>query len=125
MLFPFLLVGHLIGDWIVQTDWQAAHKTTSWKANQQHVLTYHLTLLVALMPFTHWTWGWGHFDLHLLAALAFSWVIHSFVDRRWPVKRLLHVTRSPAFAETPLGILAADQTIHIATLALMAAWLRR
>lgn len=71
----------MLGDFLVQTDWQAAHKArpdywtgpdkptttegiqvargTSWRANQQHILTYHLTLLVALVPFTGWTWPWG------------------------------------------------------------------
>lgn len=29
---PMLLAGHLIGDWIVQTDWQAANKASSWRA---------------------------------------------------------------------------------------------
>lgn len=105
----------MVGDWIVQTDWQAAHKAVSWKANQQHVATYHLTLLVAV--------GWFSSGWKLAVALVFSWVLHSFIDRRWPVKRLLQLTRSPAFAETPLGILTADQTLHVATLAVMAAWL--
>lgn len=112
-IFAFLLTGHLVGDWIVQTDWQAANKTNSWKANQQHVATYHLTLLAAA--------GWLAWDWKLIAGFAFSWIIHSFIDRRWPVKCLLQITRSPAFAETALGILAADQTLHIATLALVSA----
>lgn len=31
MLFPLLLAGHLLGDWVVQTDWQAANKAWSWR----------------------------------------------------------------------------------------------
>ena len=46
MLFPLLVAGHLIGDWVVQTDWQAANKATSWKANQQHMAGYHLALAI-------------------------------------------------------------------------------
>lgn len=117
MIFPALFAGHMLGDWIVQTDWQAANKATSWRANQMHVATYHLTLLAAV--------AWYANRRELVPALTFSWAAHSFIDRRWPVKRLLQVTRSPAFAETPLGILAADQTLHVTTLAVMAAWLTR
>jgi hypothetical protein len=115
VIFAALIAGHMLGDWIVQTDWQAANKTTSWRANQMHVATYHLTLLAAV--------GWYAWRWELIPALAASWVLHSFIDRRWPVKRLLQLTRSPAFAETSLGILTADQTLHVVTLALMAAWL--
>lgn len=111
----YLLAGHMLGDWVVQTDWQAAHKTTSWRANQAHVYTYHLTLFTALLyPL------WGRFPtVRLLIAYGLSWGLHSLIDRRWPVRWLLRVTQSPAFAETTLGVLAADQTLHVATLAVM------
>ena len=49
------MVGHLIGDWIVQTDHQAMNKKSSWKANQQH------------MPFSRWRMSsarWEKFNGH-------------------------------------------------------------
>ena len=112
-LFPLLLAGHLLGDWIVQTDRQALNKTTSWAANQAHCLTYHLTMAAFVLPVWH-TWG---------TALAFviSWVSHGCIDRRWPVRWLLAHTGSEAFAQQLWGVLAADQALHLAILAVIAA----
>lgn len=132
-LFLLLLVGHLLGDWVVQTDWQAANKT--WKpgewrsigvpgatrhawwftmrANQMHCLTYHLTMAVAVLPVWN-TWGTA-------AAFAVSWVTHGFIDRRWPVRALLRATGSPVFAEKVWGVIGADQALHLSILAVIAA----
>lgn len=126
-VFALLLAGHLVGDWIVQTDWQAANKawpgpTYRWvnkphwnrsvRANQAHMLTYHLTLAVFVLPVWH-TWG-------TLGAGVVSWVTHGFIDRRWPVRRLLEATGSSAFAAQPWGVMVADQALHIAILAVIA-----
>lgn len=126
MLFPLLLAGHLLGDWVVQTDWQAMKKAqalgdyrsgraywTSIRANQTHCLTYHLTMAVFVLPVWR-TWG-------TVLALVVSWVSHGFIDRRWPVRWLLRVTGSPAFAKQMWGVLAADQALHLTILALIAA----
>jgi hypothetical protein len=134
----YLLAGHMLGDWLVQTDHQATYKARpdcwpiayapetaagirvnrglSWRANQAHVCTYHLTLLAAL---AYPLWPCPP-TLRLLMAFALSWALHSLIDRRWPVRWLVRVTGSPEFAKTTLGILAADQALHVATLAVMA-----
>lgn len=39
--FLLVLAGHLLGDFVVQTDRQAANKERSWRADLSHVLTYH------------------------------------------------------------------------------------
>lgn len=107
-----VLAGHLIGDWIVQTDWQAANKTTSWKANQQHMFGYHLTLgaFCALAMPAAW----------VLVTLAVSWATHSLIDRRWPVRRLMEVTGSRPFSTTTFGLIAVDQALHLSILASLA-----
>lgn len=109
MIFALALAGHLIGDWIVQTDTQALRKTESWGAMAGHMLTYHLTLGVFLAAVL------SAGDLAIV--LAVSTATHAFLDRRWPVRWLLRHTGSPDFAETTLGVLAADQALHIAVLA--------
>jgi hypothetical protein len=159
---PFLLLfaGHAVGDWIVQTDAQAAGKSwprpeseraaalalvgvddnhpdplldqehaatmhqwaQSWLWNQAHISTYHLTIWLCLIPYVLGISSAG--IPHVLLALAASWIVHSFIDRRWPVRWLLAHTGSAKFAETPLGMLAADQALHVATLAIMAAYLQ-
>ena len=126
-IFPLLLAAHLVGDAVVQTDWQAQHKVwdrstdrrehralwrTSWKADTQHCLGYHLTQVAFVLPV--WRSGW------LLAVVALSWATHAFIDRRWPVKALLRSTRSPAWAEQQWGVIFTDQSLHIAVLAIMA-----
>lgn len=121
LLFPLLLAGHMLGDWVVQTDWQAANKATSWRANQAHICTYHLCLIACLVPY--WVWAnAGTSVFRYASGIAASWVLHSLIDRRWPVRRLLEATGSPDFAKTTLGVLAADQTLHVLTLAAVAVW---
>lgn len=107
-----VLAGHLIGDWVVQTDWQAANKTTSWKANQQHMLGYHIIL--------------GLFCATAMSAqavavtLVVSWLTHSLIDRRWPVRWLMERTGSGPFSKTDFGVIAVDQALHLSILAILA-----
>ena len=104
-IYILALLGHLIGDWIVQTDYQAAMKTESWLAMARHIFSYHVTLGVCLgfvLPFAD-----------LLILLIISATTHAFLDRRWPVRWLLSRTGSPQFAESLLGVLMADQILHI------------
>lgn len=133
-IFVLLLAGHLIGDWIVQTDRQALTKSCegpgsrrfssiqgpeydrrwwrSIRANQAHCLTYHLTMAAFVLPAWH-TWG-------TVLAFAVSWASHGFIDRRWPVRWLLHYTGSRDFAQQLWGVIAADQALHLTILALIA-----
>jgi predicted membrane-bound dolichyl-phosphate-mannose-protein mannosyltransferase len=109
-----VLAGHLIGDWVVQTDWQAENKTTSWKANQQHMLGYHLALAAfcfLAMPVTL-----------VAAVIVVSWVTHSIIDRRWPVVRLMQATRSVPFSQTTFGVIATDQALHLSIICLLVGW---
>lgn len=110
-----LLAGHFVGDWIVQTDWQAANKAASWRANQLHMLGYHVALGAAaalVLP-----------AASVAIVLGVSWATHSVIDRRWPVKRLMAATGSKPFSETTFGVVAVDQALHLTILCLLAAWL--
>jgi hypothetical protein len=135
-LFALLLVGHYVGDYVVQTDKQAALKVAgaacpawrSWAANQAHVATYSVTIAAtvvgtsALGGFlgqlgTVPAWRW-------LAAAAVNWAAHSLIDRRWPVVRLMEATGSGPFARNG-GAAHVDQALHLLTLLLCAAFLGR
>lgn len=107
-----VLAGHLVGDWIVQTDWQAANKTTSWKANQQHMVGYHL----ALAAFCAFAMS----AALVLVIVGVSWVTHSIIDRRWPVRLLMEHTGSRPFSQTTFGVIAVDQALHLSILATLA-----
>lgn len=111
-----VLIGHLIGDWVVQTDWQADNKMTSWKAMQQHMLGYHLTLgwCLALAGLAG-TWQFA-------AVLIVSWLTHMVIDRRWPIIRLMQATGSAPFSQSSWGPLVVDQAVHISILLVLVGW---
>jgi Protein of unknown function (DUF3307) len=136
-LFVLLYVGHLLGDYVVQTDRQATRKVAhalhctpwqSWAYNQLHVTTYTAaiatTIIVsaALGGFSERlggipAWAW-------LTAAALSWVTHSLIDRRWPVERLMVATGSGPFINRG-GLAYVDQALHLAVLLVIAAFLGR
>lgn len=118
-----LWAAHNLGDHVIQTDHQAAHKTHSWKAMTGHVGSYTATQVAALLGLRTLTGGRGGWR-RLAAGVAFSAATHAFLDRRWPVTRLLAATGSAAFAERtdPIcGSYLADQALHHACLAVSAA----
>jgi hypothetical protein len=135
-LFALLYVGHLVGDYIVQTDAMATAKVAgapvpplrSWLANQRHVASYSLTIaatvllvgalggFLAELGAVPW-WRWA-------VAAVVNWVTHSVIDRRWPVRRLMESTGSGPFYRNG-GAPHVDQTLHLLTLLLLAAWLAR
>lgn len=100
VVLPTLLVAHSLGDHVTgQTDHQAAHKATSWRAMAGHLAGYHATLALALAGVCAAT------DVRprrrsIVAGLGFSAATHAFLDRRWPVRRALELTRSPGFARS-------------------------
>jgi hypothetical protein len=83
IVFLGLLSGHLLGDWVAQTDWQATNKTRSRAALAAHVASYHLIMaLLLLIPVLRNGWPTGK----ALAALTVSALTHGVIDRRWPVR---------------------------------------
>lgn len=111
---------HQVADHVFgQTDKQAACKAGSgwagWRALAGHVVAYHVVLVVMLaaavaaLRLDVTTAG-------LVAGVVFSAVTHAVLDRRWPVRWILQVTRSPEFAErmSPIcGMYLADQSLHV------------
>ena len=165
-----VLAGHLVGDWIVQTDWQAATKVrparfersvdeeleqamtatvrdaprrsvwlpdplsraavvwdqrraeywTSWRANQAHMLGYHLAIVACVVcAYPAHICAW-----RLAVLVAVSWLTHSFIDRRWPVRWLMEHTGSGPFSKTTWGPVVVDQALHLSILCLLVGGLR-
>jgi|SRR5688500_6465586 len=103
-----------VTDHIVQTDHQAAHKATSWSAMAGHVGGY-TAVQVGVLAALRTLLGVRPSPARLAAGVAFSAATHAFLDRRWPVKKVLQATGSPNFAEmlTPIcGPYQADQALH-------------
>ena len=117
VVFLVLLSGHLVGDWVIQSDWQATNKTRSWAALAAHVGRYHFVMgLLLLVPVVRDGWPAGK----ALAVLAVSAATHALIDRRWPVRALMRVAGSPGFATIEWGVIAVDQALHLSILAILA-----
>ena len=113
-----LLVAHQVGDHIVQSDSQASGKVArGWsgaRAMAGHLASYH-AIAAFLLIVTFVVLGLPLTVGGALAGLGFSAATHAVIDRRWPVRAILHATRAPKFAAatTPVcGMYAADQALH-------------
>ncbi|MFF2233416.1 DUF3307 domain-containing protein [Streptomyces anulatus] len=122
-LFVLLYLGHLLADYPLQTDHQAAHKAdrcaTGWAANATHAATHVATCGAAL--------ALGAVvldDMNLslpVALMALGWIggSHAFIDRRWPVQWWMTRTGQASWAANG-GAAHVDQTAHILALVLAA-----
>ncbi|MET8882554.1 DUF3307 domain-containing protein [Streptomyces rubiginosohelvolus] len=122
-LFILLYLGHLLADYPLQTDHQAAHKAdqraVGWAANLTHAATHMATCAAAL--------ALGALALDdvtlslpvVVAALLWIGVTHAFIDRRWPVARWMKFARQQKWAQHG-GAAHVDQTAHIFALVLAA-----
>ena len=111
-LFETLLIAHVVGDWLLQTEWQATNKATNWRALLTHVVVYHAVVLAALL----WRAGPGNSSVYLVVlGLA---VIHPIMDRKQSVEWFMRAMRISVRRE-PSGWLASavDQSLHLVWLA--------
>ncbi|MEH1128933.1 DUF3307 domain-containing protein [Micromonospora sp. CPCC 206061] len=126
-----MLIGHQVGDHVAQTDRQAVNKSTGgWtgaKALAGHLTGYHLTVF-GVLAVTAYTLDLSLSPTGVAAGFAFSLVTHAVLDLRYPVRQILRLTRSPAFAEqtTPVsGMYVADQALHWLALLISALMIAR
>ncbi len=105
-IFFLLVLGHLVGDFVLQPLWLAIAKRQGWRGLLIHVtvVTVSTAIIVAgRMP--HWL-GW----------MAILFAIHLFIDQ----------FRTFVFTNNCCGrgllLLIADQLVHTLSLALIAAW---
>jgi hypothetical protein len=96
------LVAHLIGDYILQNDFQAQNKRkSSW------VCALHCTLYSGIMfCYTGWPW-WVMFLV---------WVEHFLQDRTPFVAWFMRFNRQERFMQPPLGpwsMIVVDNTFHL------------
>jgi hypothetical protein len=106
--FNWLIIGHLIGDFLFQTSWMAQYKATRWLPLLTHVTIY--TLVVSLIGIATGGLTW--------LAIAVIFLSHVFLDRRtfvafWVSK----IQRSTGPESGWLGIVT-DQIFHVIILAI-------
>ncbi|WP_133743320.1 hypothetical protein [Actinorugispora endophytica] len=127
-VYAAMTAAHHVGDYLLQTDHQADHKAASrdradgtavsevesWAANQTHVAGYHAAQL-AFVALAAKSLGLRLSPGRLAAGVAFSWITHSVIDRRWPVRLWMTRTGSSGFYQVG-GAAHADQAMHHAAL---------
>lgn len=99
------LVGHLIGDYLLQNDWMAQNKKQRTFPCFVHCSAY--TAAIALL--TLWPW-W---------ALAIVFVAHFIQDRTQVIRWWMNTIGQEKFADPPLGpwsIIVVDNVWHIVVL---------
>lgn len=114
-LFDWLLVGHLIGDFLLQTDGMAKYKTQNWSWMLKHVGAYVAAMAIVLGAYSlsHPTPLWT-----LVLALLFLGATHLVLDRRgltlaW--MRMVGITRDLGWLT-----IVIDQVFHLLVLVLVA-----
>ena len=107
--FDTLLIGHLVGDFMLQNNWMASHKATSWVARLVHSAIYALTISLFA-----WIFSIG------LTMVGFVLVIcsHFIIDKRilvpWWVEKIMR-TKGP---ESKWLEIVVDQIFHLLFLTL-------
>jgi hypothetical protein len=117
-VFAVFLVSHLVGDYLLQTDWQAVHKhrglgrdPVARRALVSHVVTYTIAFVPALI------WLAGDLSVVAVVAVAFGIAIPHLVQDDGRLLAL-YVSRVKGcdIAAFPLVGAAVDQTLHIVAL---------
>lgn len=117
-LFDWLLVAHLVGDFMIQTDSMANHKVEDWPWMLRHVGSYMVIVSGVLLAYSlaHHLPLW-----QIVLALLFLAATHVLLDRRGFTSRWMRlVGMSP---DHPWLNVVIDQVFHILTLALVAQFL--
>lgn len=108
-LFDVLLIAHLIGDYLLQTNWMAVNKPKNWLALTLHSGVYTLVIWLASLSYSH--------SLSWLALLVI-FLMHMVLDQRqfvsWWLVNIMRVSRD---REAGLSMVV-DQTFHLIVLAM-------
>lgn len=120
-IFEVFVVSHLVGDFLLQTQWQAVNKFGGLQRGHDpralltHVLTYTLTFVPAFI----WLWGsLGAWTLGVAALVALPHLIQD--DGRLLNLWIRKVKRSDDIKHGDWLFTAIDQSFHVLALFLLA-----
>ena len=120
-VFVVLVVSHLAGDYLLQTEWQAENKhgglgsdPVRRRALLGHVATYGLAFVPALV--------WLATDIGGWVALAAAAIVlpHLVQDDGRPVLAYLRVVKRTGAGRTDFIFMAVDQSLHVLALFVVA-----
>ena len=113
-MFSWLVLGHLLGDWLLQNDWMARGKRRGLitLAGMAHFITY--TIMVLLM-----FWLFNKSEVNVVLALTVGTIIfvsHWLIDATNLVQGWM---RFYGQSDREMVRVMVDQTLHILTLGLL------
>jgi hypothetical protein len=116
-VFAVFIVCHLTGDYLLQTDWQAANKRRGLGRNREsrrallsHVTTYTLAYLPALV------WLAGEIEAGVIWVAALIFFPHAVQDDGRVLDRYMLDVKKLSYGENPIVFGAVDQSFHVLTL---------
>lgn len=122
-VFAVFTVCHLVGDYLLQTDWQARNKAGGLSADPiarrallAHVATYTLAFVPAFI------WLAEEIGAEVLVIAAAIFVTHLVQDDRRLLARYVTQVKRHRGAADDLVFIATDQSLHILTLFAIALW---
>ena len=119
-IFESLLLAHIVGDWLLQTEWQANNKIHKWQALLSHVIVYHLVILAVLIAW----FGFRNTTVYITVAVLA--VTHAVLDLRRPVEWIMKMLRHSVTNQSERWlVIVIDQSIHIILIGLASLFLSR
>jgi hypothetical protein len=116
-VFAVFLVSHLVGDYGLQTEWQARHKfgglgrdPEARRALFTHVATYTLAFVPAFV------WLWQESGALVLALAALLFATHVIEDDGRLLHGYMRRVKHTDPAAHPMVTVAVDQTFHVVVL---------
>ncbi len=114
-LFDWLVVAHIVGDFLLQSGTMAARKAEDWSWMAAHVALYMIPVTVVCIGYTLA----AHLPVWLLVTvLAFLAGSHALLDRRVIRNEWMRLVGIPI--DHPWLPSAVDQALHLLTLAMAA-----
>ncbi len=112
--FNWLFIGHLVGDFLFQTNWMATRKEKEWVPLLVHSFVY--TLCVAIFGFATKNLDWVGVSVIFLS--------HVILDRRFFVRFWVRTIQGAKGAEEGWLSIVTDQIFHLIIL-VIALWLSK
>ncbi|HHW87699.1 MAG TPA: DUF3307 domain-containing protein [Chloroflexi bacterium] len=115
-IFAWLLIGHFIGDWMLQNDWMARSKRGRWWSASclVHCLVYTSTLVLIAWLSSGRTAAPAQLGLLFMLTLLTHWLIDGFnLAQHWG--RAINQTQNETVR------IVVDQTMHLLVLGVLVA----
>lgn len=119
-IFEALIMAHVLGDFLLQTEWQAQNKKTHLRALLAHVSVYHLVVLVILYT------GFSYSLVTLIPVVLVLAIAHAVLDGSPVVRGFIRLLKIAVHRDPERWlVLAVDQSLHLLLLGGAAIYLSR